>query len=349
MRFSGLPLWGLLLLIWISPVQAQTTWPSPEIKQIFDKAQAHQSRGELDAAIRIYRQAIELAPHMTILYRELGQALYYSGDYSGVQEVLGPLMNTAEADAASYQVLGAAYRKLSRFRKSRQILEKGLERHPHAGLLYHELGQVHKDNHQPRKAAEAWNSGIRMAPDFHLNYYALAQYYMSEKNYVMALIHGEIFVNIEQRTQRSREARRLIMDAYRGLFLPDPAIPAKKAQKSHGQSGFEQAVQSIYQGLVPLALNGISTETLTMIRTRFLMDWERNYALWYPFTLFSRHQQLIRNGYFDSYNQWLFGEVENPEQFQAWNRFHEKAIPRLEAWLKANPFLPLGTDFPALP
>lgn len=349
MKPTGLALWGFLLLFWTNSLRAQTLWPSPELKQIFEKAQAHQSRGELDAAIQIYRQALSLAPHMSLLYRELGQALYYAGDYSGVQETLRPLVQSGEADATSHQVLGAAYRAQSQWRKARGVLGKGIERYPHSGLLYHELGQTHLDNHRPRRAAEAWREGLRQDPDFHLNYYALARYYMGEKNYLMAAIHAEIFVNLEQKTQRSQQARRLIMDAYRGHFLTDPDRAPFTPPRQPQDWSFETAVSSIHQGLIPLALNGISTETLTMIRTRFIMEWERQFAQQYPFTLFSRHQQMIRNGYFDAYNQWLFGEVENAEQYQAWNRFHEKAVPELEAWLKANPYLPLGTDFPASP
>lgn len=350
MKLSGPGVLGVLLLMLTTlSMRAQTNWPSPEIKQVYEKAQAHQARGELQAAIQIYRQAIGLAPHMSLLYRELGQALFYAGDYSGVQEVLEPMVSAGQADELSFRVLGSSYLAQSKFRKARRTLHKGLEIYPHSGILYYELGQVHKKNNRAAQAAEAWSAGIEKAPDFHLNYHALAEYYMSEKNYLMALIHGEIFVNLEQKTQRTKQTKQLIYDAYIGLFLPDPQRPFTAEHRKEEPWTFPTAAASIYRNLVPLAISGISTESLTMIRTRFIMEWEKNFAQLFPFTLFARHHDLIRNGYFDAYNQWLFGELESSEQFQAWNRFHEKAMPRLESWFAANPYLPLGSDFPGSP
>lgn len=84
--------------------------------------------------------------------------------------------------------------------------------------------------------------------------------------------------------------------------------------------------------------DGFTTENLTMLRTRFIMDWTMQYAQKYPFSLFSRHDYMIRNGYFDAYNQWLFGKVENQQQFEAWKRFHQDAIPRLEGWMRQYPY-----------
>ena len=75
-----------------------------------------------------------------------------------------------------------------------------------------------------------------------------------------------------------------------------------------------------------------------MLRTRFIMDWTLQYAAQYPFALFTRHNELVSNGYFDSYNQWLFGKVENQQQFEAWNKFHPEALKHLEGWMAQYPF-----------
>src|SRR5690606_147016 len=97
--------------------------------------------------------------------------------------------------------------------------------------------------------------------------------------------------------------------------------------------------------LSPVVSDGITTENLTMLRTRFIMDWYQAYAYSYPFSLFSRHQDMIRNGYFDIYNQWLFGKAENMQLYEAWNKFHQDAMPSLERYLRENPYRPVSADF----
>ena len=83
-----------------------------------------------------------------------------------------------------------------------------------------------------------------------------------------------------------------------------------------------------------------------MLRTRFIMDWQvKGYATRYPLSLFSRHDDMIRNGYFDIYNQWLFGKAENPQGFEAWTKFHPDAMPDMEDYFKTKPYRPVAKDF----
>jgi len=67
-----------------------------------------------------------------------------------------------------------------------------------------------------------------------------------------------------------------------------------------------------------VAASGINTETLTMIRTRFILDWFNEDKPAFKYRLFSYQQQLLREGLFDAYNQWLFGGVQNLTAYQNW-------------------------------
>ena len=46
-------------------------------------------------------------------------------------------------------------------------------------------------------------------------------------------------------------------------------------------------------------------------RTRFILDWSKTYGAKFPFKLFDFQQQLLREGMFEAYNQWLFGAGES--------------------------------------
>ena len=84
----------------------------------------------------------------------------------------------------------------------------------------------------------------------------------------------------------------------------------KKNDNTAATNGFEEAVFNTFIKLSPVVADGITTENLTMVRTRFLMDWyQQKYNEKYPFTLFSRQDRMTRDGYFDIYNQWMFGKL----------------------------------------
>jgi hypothetical protein len=73
-----------------------------------------------------------------------------------------------------------------------------------------------------------------------------------------------------------------------------------------------------------LALRGITPETLLVIRSRFLLDWFNDSAGKYPFKLFEHLQHLMREGMFEAYNQWLFGQVTDASAYQNWTRTNEE-------------------------
>ena len=52
-----------------------------------------------------------------------------------------------------------------------------------------------------------------------------------------------------------------------------------------------------------IASISINPESLTMIRTRFILEWMDNGQ--FPHKLFEFQQQLLREGLFPAYNQWL--------------------------------------------
>ena len=80
-----------------------------------------------------------------------------------------------------------------------------------------------------------------------------------------------------------------------------------------------------------------------MIRTRFILDWYNTYGSRYPFRLFDYHQQLIREGMFEAYNQWLFGPVENLAAYDNWTKTHAEQYTSFNNFQKSRIFkIPAG-------
>lgn len=323
-------------------------WPSPEIEQLYKQARQFHSSGNLKQAITLYKQAIQVAPGVMLLHRELGQALYLSGSYEEAISTLEAVIQAGAADEETYQVMASCLLAKGEKKKARNILKDGMARYPHAGILYYQAGKIYDEDGDREAALKAWLDGIENDPAYHMNYYEAARAYLDTNAPVWAILYGEMFVNIEQQTPRSYDVRKMLLEAYKQLFSSVNASAAPKYGKGKlpVNADFEKAVRDIYIKLSPVVSDGINTENLIMLRTRFIMEWyQQRYQFKYPFTLFARHDDMIRNGYFDIYNQWLFGKVDNAQEYAAWLKFHEDAAPDMEDYLKEHPYRPTGGDF----
>lgn len=326
---------------------AQVSWPTPEVENLYREARNYHSNGNLREAIVRYQQAIQIAPDIVLLYRELAHAYYLAQGYDDVINTLDPIIKEGVADAETYKIMAQSLVAKGESKRAKKLMRDAIIKLPNAGPLYHQMGLMYEQDNETVYALESWLDGIQKDPTYHINYYEAARIYMSTNKIVWAVIYGEIFVNMEQQTKRSYDTRALLIEAYRRIFtsLATGDIPKFGAGAGQAKNSFEEAVYNTYIRLSPVMSDGFTTENLIMLRTRFIMDWTLNYASEYPFTLFTRHDDLIRNGFFDMYNQWLFGKVENQQQYEAWLKFHANAMPQFESWLSRNKLIPQTSDF----
>ena len=92
-----------------------------------------------------------------------------------------------------------------------------------------------------------------------------------------------------------------------------------------------------------LASQGINAETLTMIRARFILDWNSNGTARFAHRLFDEHRKLLQEGMFDAYNQWLLGSVQNLAGFQNWISTHSTEYAAFTDFQKSRVFaMPAG-------
>ncbi len=334
-------------------LQAQTqAWQSPEVEAMYNDGRNYMSSGNLAQAIAIYQQAIQLAPGQLVLHRELGRAYYMMGNYDEAKNVLEPIITSGDADDQSYQAMAQCLSLSGDKKRAKAMLQKGIASYPHSGLLYHDMGKLYDDEDETVYALETWLDGIQADPGYHVNYYEAARTYMNTNKTVWAILYGEMFVNIERQTPRAEETKQMLFEAYKKLYTDiapgDESPKYKNGKRPNGLVGavpFEEAVRSTYLKLSPVVSDGISAESLAMLRARFSIEWSYQYASQYPFTLFTYYDVMLRNGFFDMYNEWLFGKAESPQQYESWNAFHTGDMPKYEAWAQANVMRPAGGDF----
>jgi len=195
-----------------------------------------------------------------------------------------------------------------------RLFRKGIKKFPASGALYNELGELLWAQ-QDFSAIKQWEKGIEVDPSYSKNYYNACKYYYLSTDKVWSILYGEIFVNMEPLSNRTPEIKTILLESYKKIFTGQDLATGDKNR-------FSAAFTGLMNRQSMLATTGISTETLIMIRTRFILDWFTEQADKLPFRLFDLHRQLLQDGLFEAYNQWLFGSVQNLAAYQQWISSH---------------------------
>ena len=246
-------------------------------------------------------------------------------------ETILPFIEKGAADDQAYQIAGNIYNALDQRKESESIYKKGIKKYPASGALYNEYGNMLLSR-QDMNAIKIWEKGIENDPQFAGNYYNAAKYYNLNSNYLWASIYSEIFLLLESGTSRSPEMKNILFENYKKLITDDDLISNVK-----GKNLFEKTYLQIIAREKPVLSIGINTETLTMFRTRFILDWNSlNKKI--PFNLFEIQTQLLQEGMFDSYNQSLFGVVQNLAFYQNWINVHADEYASFSNFMKDRTF-----------
>lgn len=341
-------LFFICLFYSLNSIAQNENWPNPEVGQLYEQAKEYQAKGAWKEAITQLQQAIQLAPDVALLRKDLSNCYNTVGNYAAAYSTIEPLAKSEQADEYTYYITGTALMGMGEKKKAKKTYEKGLKVFPYSGMLYHELGIYYQANKDPEYAITSWVSGIEGNPTYALNYYEAAKLYAQSNQPLWALLYAEQYIQLDRHSARSTEMRNVLFLTYTTLFN-NMAAMASSTEKtpvvSPHKITFENAALEIFKQLTPVVADGITTDNLTMLRTRFVMEWMDRYMAKFPFTLFAWQDQLLRDGQFEAYNQWLLGKVESEALYNSWTTFNADAIPALDAWLQKNKYNPVATDF----
>lgn len=280
------------------------------VSEMHENAKLFMKQGDHSNAILILNRALAIEPANAALVKDLALAHYYRNEHSKAFEVIKPLTERDDTDDQSYIIAGNIYRALGQAKDAEKLYRRAVKKFPSSGPLYNDLGETlwaMKD----MDAIKQWEKGIEADPSYSRNYYNAAKYYFLTTDRVWSIIYGEIFANMEPNGNRTPEVKEMLLESYKKLFSTTELTPGRDAKR------FEKAFLSTMNRQSSLAAMGINAETLTMVRARFILDWYNDKE---PLTsrLFSYHQQLMQEGMFNAYNQWLFGSTQNLTSFQNW-------------------------------
>lgn len=310
-----------------------------EVKTLHETAKTFMRAGDFDNAIIVLTRALQKDQKNMDLQKDLVMSFYLKRDYAKARDGAIALINRNDADVVCYQIAGNVYKALEEVKECDKMYKKALKKFPKSGPLYSEYGELlwaTKDY----SAIQQWEEGIKSDPGYGGNYYNAALFYSFTKDKVWSLIYGEIFVNMESMSERGTAMKQMLLQGYKEKLFANPdLLQGEEKNKSPFALAFLQGIQK-QAGLTD---KGITAETMTMIRTRFLIDWFENNASKFPFKLFDYQQQLLKEGLFEAYNQWLFGAASNLANYDSWIKTHSEEYNRFINFIKSRIFkIPAG-------
>jgi hypothetical protein len=268
------------------------------------------------------------------------------GDLIRGERMVMPLLKRDEADEETFQVAANILAGMNKMDDAKSAINKGIDKFPKSGILYANKGEIYTKQKKYKSAAQAWEEGIEKDPRYHLNYYNLSKVYFFTKRYLWAIQYGETFINLESFSSKSEEVKKIVFESYKFMIAELNNISLDgKINRYENPKNYEQACLKIYDNLRNVVTGGINAENLTMLRIRFLLEWNQTYANKYPSELIDHQQRLILKGYYDTYNQWLFGKLNNDKLYKNWTQKNAILMNEFDQYFRNNKLAPRENQY----
>lgn len=284
--------------------------------ELQETARSFMQQGDFSNAGLVLSRATALAPNNLDITKDLTLNYTLQKEYKKALETIKPILDREDADDQCFKLAGNIYYQLGEPKDCEKTYRKGIKKFPNSGLLLNELGELLWAQ-RDYDAIKQWEKSIEVDPNFTTSYYNASKFYYFTTDKVWSIVYGETFINMEPLNIHTPEIKTILLESYKKLFINTDYSKENK-EKNKFTDAFLQTIkkQSV------LATSGLNPESLTMIRTRFILDWFNNYETVFPIKLFELQRQLLQEGMFDAYNQWIFGIAQNLASYQTWTHTH---------------------------
>lgn len=312
-----------------------------DVKSLHASARKYLQESDYSNAVLVLNKALSIEPANQDILHELLFTYYLSRNYGKAIELGKQLCSQPKPDIRSFQLLGMSYRAIEEVKEAEKLYKNGLKIYPNSGVLYNEYGEFLWSREKFELAAEQWEKGISVDPNYSGNYYNAAKHYYMTKDKIWALLYGEIFVNLESYSRRTPEIKELLLNGYKKYFANMGTLNAPNPKNE-----FELRVCALLDKHASTVSAGITAASLTKLRSKFILDWFEKEPVKHPYRLFDYHRQLLKGGYFEAYNQWLFGAAQDLTAFQQWTQTNASAYDAFIEFQRGRVFkLPANQDY----
>ncbi|MFN6136637.1 MAG: tetratricopeptide repeat protein [Bacteroidota bacterium] len=298
------------------------------------------------SAITAWDMALKEVPGYVPFLYEKAVALVMAERHREAIELIEPIHRDTLLRDRGYQLLGNCYDILEDTSSARRYYQDGIKAFPTSGRLHFEIGQLFYRNNDRDKAQSWWLAGTRAEPSFATNYYWLAKFFSETRERIWSAFYGELFLNIERNSPRTREISKLVFDMWNlSMRVGDSTDPmrfcsdeAREVPDPRGGNmmsfleAFEFTMAQAAQTLLTkdTVINRLGIEQLVDLRYRFMRGWiSSGKDTTYPNELLSWNAWLLKQGRLKDYLWWLYAYGDKREM----NLYFRKNADRYDTFL----------------
>ncbi|EJL73603.1 tetratricopeptide repeat protein [Chryseobacterium populi] len=271
---------------------------------------------------------------------EIALSYTYKEDYNAAISQLEKIKDYENIEDDYFQLLGNNYDYSGNSEKALEVYNKGLQKFPNSGRLYLEKGVIYESNKQYKTAIEMYEKGIQVASTYPSNYYRVSKIYLNSKDKLSGLIYGEIFVNLERTTERTKEISNLLYETYKKSIVLESKekkelnfckviIDTQKYEKSKKYPFCMIFGKNFIMSIIEY--NKFNLNNLSAVRSRFLKEYFKEDYKNYPNVLLNYQKIMEDNKIFDAYNHYIF-QMGDKEAFNTWLKTNENDYKKFVDW-----------------
>ena len=305
--------------------------------------------GKPDEAIVLLKEAQKLDPSNMVYPYEIALANIIKGDYEKGAKILEKTKKYKDVNDQVYQQLGNCYDMMGEKDKAFDAYDEGLEKFPNSGCIYLEKGNVYFNDKEYLDALQYYEKGIKVQPEFPLNYFKAALIFLGSDEEVWGMIYGEIFMNLERNTDRTGQMSKILYDVYKREIdiISDTEVSVSFSKGSINVNDLIKGDEIklpygtiVYETTLSLAVAGeiaIDINSLDRIRKKFIeIYFQNDNNEKYPNALFDYENEILKAGYMEEYNHWILMDG-NKKDFDAWRSANEDEWDNFLRWFSDNP------------
>jgi tetratricopeptide (TPR) repeat protein len=212
-RWIGFVALILVLGAWPGAVEGQTgstptplAGPAADVNALLREGIALHDKGDFDAAIEKYRQALALDPENAVILYEMGSSQFRKRDLKAAQVTAEKVLTLRGAPRDAWVLAGNVYDDLGDPARAVASYQAGIERYPEFFLLYFNLGATYRRLRKLPLARACLENSVALEPRHASSHFYLGRNYMEEGYRVPAILALTRFLILEPKTQRSGNA-----------------------------------------------------------------------------------------------------------------------------------------------
>lgn len=225
----------IIILCFLTFVDLQSIAQNTTIEDLVDSAVLLMDKQLYAESQKILEDVVKKEPKHYGANYELAYLKCMMEKYDESLILLKKIENSNDINDRYYQMLGTIYDYKGMSDMAISSYQKGLSKFPNSGRLHVELGMMYHKSNEIEKALEIYEKGILADPMFPSNYFYAGLVLMGSSEPVWGLMYGEIFMNLEPYTSRSRTMSEYIVSTIKtNVEYNDTVFDASFTQQSIG-------------------------------------------------------------------------------------------------------------------